>query len=89
MNVPPTSPLIRLLTKFQQDTRTAAGETDFDRLAALIKDALHVQVQADILRGAPDAVALAEALKHLVDHPGRLERLAERLLTHRSPVGAA
>ena len=86
MNVHFTSPLIQLLTQFQDDSRTAAGQLDLDRLGSLIENALHVQVSPDVLRGAPSVAALAEALKQQVDHPGRLERLAERLLIH---AGAA
>lgn len=93
MNVPPASPLERLLTQFWDDTlgRTdsdplthffAAGaqETEAGRLLSMIEDTFHVEMPLAVLQEAPTVRAFAEAMKHQVDHPGRLERLAERLL---------
>jgi hypothetical protein len=89
MDTLPTSPLIQLLTQLEGEARTPAGELDLQRLRARIASALHVEVPIDLLRGGPGAASLAGALKEQVDHPGRLERLAERLLTHRGHAGIA
>jgi hypothetical protein len=83
------SPLIQLLTQLEGETRTPAGELDVQRLRARIASVLHVEVPIDLLRGGAGVASLAGALKEQVDHPGRLERLAERLLTHRGHAGAA
>jgi phosphopantetheine binding protein len=93
MNVQPASPLERVLTQFWDD---ALGRNDSDRLTdffaagaqgmeaerllSMIEDAFHVEMPLAVLQEAPTVKAFAEAMKHQVDHPGRLERLAERLL---------
>ena len=89
MNVHPSSPLTRLLAQLRHDSRTAEGDPDLDRLRSAIGAALHVEVPIELLRDAASVGALAEALKHQVDHPGRLERLAERLLSNDRHAGAA
>lgn len=66
------TPLERLLAKH--------WGSDPQKLASLIEQRLGVHVEPQQLKEAPDAAALASALKHQVDHPGRLERVAERLL---------
>lgn len=51
-----------------------------ERLLSLLEQRFGIRVEADQLRQAADARSFAETLKHQVDHPGRLERVAERLL---------
>jgi hypothetical protein len=51
-----------------------------EQLLSLIEEQLGVRVEPQQLRQAPDPSSFATALKGQVDHPGRLERLAERLL---------
>jgi hypothetical protein len=68
----PKTPLERLLAKH--------WGSDPQKLASLIEQRFGVRVEPEQLREATDAEALASALKHQVDHPGRLERVAERLL---------
>ena len=88
-----TSALERLLARFWADAlrnENASFDTDFfatggrareaRRLLTLVKHAFHLNIRADTLREAPTVRAFAGALRHQVDHPGRLERLAERLL---------
>ena len=93
MDVQPASPLEQLLTQFWDDS---LGRNDSDRLTnffgagghageaerllSMIEDAFHVEIPLRVLEHAPTVRAFAEAMKHQVDHPGRLERLAERLL---------
>jgi hypothetical protein len=91
------SALERLLLRFWADAlgRDVEGmETNFftaggrapqaRRLFTRVKQTFHLNPRADTLRAAPTVRAFADALKHQVDHPGRLERLAERLLTRAS-----
>jgi hypothetical protein len=91
------SALERLLLRFWADAlgRDVEGtETNFftaggggrqaRRLLTHVKEAFHFSPGADTLREAPTVRAFADALKHQVDHPGRLERLAERLLARNS-----
>ena len=66
------TPLERLLSTY--------WERDRAELQSLIEERFGVRVDYDQLIRAADAAALAVALKHQVDHPGRLERVAERLL---------
>ena len=51
-----------------------------ERLLALVGETFHVEMPPTALVEAPTVRAFAEVFKHHVDHPGRLERLAERLL---------
>jgi phosphopantetheine binding protein len=96
-----TSPLEQLLMQFWAEALGIEGiqrDTDFfaaggrlnevGRLLTLVEDALHVAMAPDALRGAPTVAAFADALKHQVDHPGRLERLAEHLLRRTHPESA-
>jgi hypothetical protein len=96
-----TSALERLLARFWADTlrkEDADFETDFfgaggrareaRRLLTLIKGAFNLSIPADTLRKAPTVRAFAGALRAQVDHPGRLERLAERLLLEASQPSA-
>jgi hypothetical protein len=96
MDVQPVFPLERLLAQFWDDTLGredsdrltnffAAGghDAEAERLLSLVENAFHVEMPLTALRAAPTVRAFAEALKHQVDHPGRLERLAERLLAQR------
>jgi acyl carrier protein len=93
MDVQPASPLERLLAQFWDETLGrddsdrltnffAAGghDAEAERLLSMIEDAFHVEMPLTGLQEAPTVRAFAEALKRHVDHPGRLERLAERLL---------
>jgi len=66
------TPLERLLAKH--------WGSDPNKLSLLIEQRFGVRVEPEQLRAASSADELASALKHLVDHPGRLERVAERLL---------
>jgi Phosphopantetheine attachment site len=101
MDVRPASPLERLLAQFWDETLGrdhsdgltnffAAGgrDTEAARLLSLIEESFHVETPLSVLQNAPTVSGFAEALKHQVDHPGRLERLAERLLHdgHSAPV---
>jgi acyl carrier protein len=96
MDVQPVYPLERLLAQFWNETLArddsdrltnffAAGghDTEAQRLLSMIEDAFHVEMPLTALHDAPTVRAFAKALKHQVDHPGRLERLAERLLDQR------
>lgn len=65
------SPLERLLANHWADP---------EKLLSLIEQRFGVRVDPRELSEARDVTAFAEALKHQVDHPGRLERVAERLL---------
>jgi len=66
------TPLERLLSQYWGD--------DPERLLAFIEQGLGVRVDPRDLAAARDVASFAAALKGQVDHPGRLERLAERLL---------
>jgi len=55
-------------------------ERDQQQLLSLLEQRFGVRVEADQLNRAPDVTAFVAALKDQVDHPGRLERVAERLL---------
>jgi hypothetical protein len=96
MDVQPAYPLERLLAQFWDETLGrddsdrltnffAAGghDTEAERLLSMIEDAFHVEMALTALQAAPTVREFAEALKHQVDHPGRLERMAERLLAQR------
>ena len=102
MEIHSTSALERVLVRFWAESLGKAVPdvgTDFfaaggraheaRRLLTLVKETFHVSPRVDTLRDAPTAKAFAEALKRQVDHPGRLERLAERLLDETHPAGSA
>ena len=55
-------------------------ERDPQQLLSLLEDRFGVRVEADQLNRAADVTTFVTALKDQVDHPGRLERVAERLL---------
>lgn len=59
-------------------------QRDPQQLLSLLEERFGVRVDADQLNRASDVATFVIALKHQVDHPGRLERVAERLL-RRSP----
>jgi hypothetical protein len=93
MEIHSTSALEQLLVRFWSESlgkNVPDAATDFfaaggraheaRKLLSLVKGAFHVTPRVDTLRDAPTVKAFAEALKHQVDHPGRLERVAERLL---------
>ena len=75
MEIHPDSPLEALVTRYWE---AAAG--DGERLRCALEHTLKITLPIDVVQRAPDAAAVAGALKDQVDHPGRLERLAERLL---------
>ena len=54
--------------------------SDPEQLLTLIEERLGLRVEPEQLNEARDASTFATVLKGQVDHPGRLERLAERLL---------
>ena len=96
------SALERVLVRFWADAlghQVESAETDFfcaggrgphaRRLLTHVRRAFHVSAHADTLRRAPTVKAFADALKRQVDHPGRLERLAERLLAEQGHAPAA
>jgi hypothetical protein len=102
MDLRTVSPLEHVLAKFWDDAlgRNAsdrstdffkAGGTDAaaTRLLSHVEDTFHVETPLASLRGAPTVAAFAELLKQQVDHPGRLERLAERLLRDAQPAPAS
>jgi hypothetical protein len=102
MDLRTVSPLEHVLAKFWDEAlgRHAsdrltdffkAGGTDAaaTRLLSHVEETFHVEVPPATLRSAPTVVAFAELLKQHVDHPGRLERLAERLLHEAQPAPAS
>ena len=75
MEIHPDSPLETLVTRYWD-----AARGDGEQLRSALEQTLRVALPIDVVRHAPDAAAVAGALKDQVDHPGRLERMAERLL---------
>ena len=55
-------------------------QRDPQQLLSLLEQRFGVRVEVDELNRAADVTTFVMALKHQVDHPGRLERVAERLL---------
>jgi len=55
-------------------------DKDPQQLLSLLEQRFGVRVEPDELNRAADATTFVLTLKHQVDHPGRLERVAERLL---------
>jgi hypothetical protein len=101
MDVQPVSPLERLLTQFWDDALgrdgsdrltnffdTGGHDQEAKRLLSMVEEVFHVEMPLTALRNSPTVRAFAEALKHQVDHPGRLERMAERLLHDGHSAGA-
>jgi hypothetical protein len=66
------TPLERLLARY--------WDGDRERLLPMIEQRFGVRVEPEQLKGARDVSSFAASLKDQVDHPGRLERVAERLL---------
>ena len=66
------TPLERLISKY--------WAREPDQLLSLLEESFGVRVEPAQLSQAEDVSAFVAALKHQVDHPGRLERVAERLL---------
>lgn len=66
------TPLERLLAKY--------WDSDRDRLLPLFEQRFGVRIEPQQLNNARDVSTFAASLKDQVDHPGRLERVAERLL---------
>jgi hypothetical protein len=91
-----TTPLEALLSRLWEEVlhkevrdRTAdffalgGKPAEIEQLLALIEERLHLRVESDVLSKSRTVNAFADALKRQVDHPGGLERLAERLLAQR------
>jgi hypothetical protein len=55
-------------------------ERDPQQLLSLLENRFGVRVEPEELSRARDVTTFVHSLKHQVDHPGRLERVAERLL---------
>lgn len=68
------TPLETLLMRWQRELEGP------DQLLSRVERDLKLQLSPELVRTAADASALARAIKEQVDHPGGLERLAERLL---------
>jgi hypothetical protein len=71
--------MTRLTTPLEQLIANYWGR-DPQQLLSLLEQRFGVRVEPDQLSRADDVTAFVAALKHQVDHPGRLERVAERLL---------
>ena len=59
---------------------TTYWQRDPQQLLSLLEKRFGVRVDPDELNRAGDPATFVLALKHQVDHPGKLERVAERLL---------
>ena len=55
-------------------------QRDPQQLLSLLEQRFRVRVEVEQLSRAADVTSFVSALKDQVDHPGRLERVAERLL---------
>jgi hypothetical protein len=66
------TPLERLLARY--------WDHDRERLLPLLEQRFGVRIEPQQLNSARDVSTFAASLKDQVDHPGRLERVAERLL---------
>ena len=101
MDLHTLSPLEQVLAQFWDDTlgtnvsdrltdlfEAGADDVAAERLLSRVEETFHVEIPLAALREAPTVAAFAGVLKHQVDHPGRLERLAERLLheAHYAPA---
>ena len=69
----------RITTPLEQLISNYWGR-DPQQLLSLIEQRFGVRVEPDQLSRADDVNSFVTQLKHQVDHPGRLERVAERLL---------
>jgi hypothetical protein len=69
----------RVITPFEQLVAHYWGR-DPQQLLSLLEQRFRVRVDAEQLNRAPDAATFVTVVKDQVDHPGRLERVAERLL---------
>ena len=49
-------------------------------LLSLLEKRFHLHVEPEQIEKAGDVTTFVSSLKNQVDHPGRLERVAERLL---------
>jgi hypothetical protein len=54
-------------------------QRDPQQLLSLLEKRFGVRVEPDELSRAADVATFVTAVKHQVDHPGRLERVAEKL----------
>jgi hypothetical protein len=97
-----TSPLQLLLTRLWTEVlrrEVNDPEADFfelggrpaevDALLSLVRERFGVQPPPETLVEGRTVSGFAEALKHYVDHPGKLERMAERLLSPASHPGVS
>jgi hypothetical protein len=71
--------MIRVKTPLEQLIANYWG-SDPQQLLLLLEQRFGVRVEPDQLSRARDVTTFVTALKDQVDHPGRLERVAERLL---------
>lgn len=71
--------MIRVKTPLEQLIANYWG-SDPQQLLSLLEQRFGVRVEPDQLSRATDVTTFVMALKDQVDHPGRLERVAERLL---------
>lgn len=55
-------------------------DDDPDKLLSLLEKRFRLRVDPEEIEKAGDVMTFVSALKNQVDHPGRLERVAERLL---------
>lgn len=71
--------MIRVKTPLEQLIANYWG-SDPQELLSLLEQRFGIRVDPDKLNSARDVTTFVTVLKGQVDHPGRLERVAERLL---------
>lgn len=71
--------MIRVTTPFERLVSAYWGREP-EKLVSLLEQWFRVRIEPEQLRKAGDVTTFVTSLKHQVDHPGRLERVAERLL---------
>jgi hypothetical protein len=71
--------MTRITTPLEQLVASYWGG-DPDKLLSLLEKRFRVHVDPEEIEKAGDVRNFVSSLKNQVDHPGRLERVAERLL---------
>jgi hypothetical protein len=71
--------MTRITTPLEQFVASYWG-SDRDKLLLLLENRFRVHVDPEEIEKAADVTTFVNSLKNQVDHPGRLERVAERLL---------
>lgn len=71
--------MAHVITPLEQVISSYWGR-DPQQLVSFLEHRFGLRVEPDRVSEAGDLTAFVTALKHQVDHPGRLERVAERLL---------